>query len=901
MTSDSDSNSPITHIHNVFNESVIHNIENIHLSQFDDPADLELLSSDTTDNGNKKTNHNSHDIKECLLLGQDENHFHTDGPLLVIQNEKLLNHTSSDNLETNTSTNDGYNTTLKEDPSTKREFHYGRNKYSLPSKFKKFQSPLLKKPSKDDNPENTNEHDKNDIDQLILMLLQKKQNPANHVLHPNTILQKKDEEYTSLKQPYDNNNKNKLEEEKEKNPNPDRNFVKNETDIDLNQKPNNNKRTNKDQNENNKTDEDIIVIDGTNINNMTKEENSNEENLYNKTLQTTPNTRYQPPLTNNTKSIDLDTPHKHAGFLHTTSIITPNSKPSIFNPYLKKIQKTTTQTNPIQQNIHASIDIDTRHEQNYNNNFLQNSEKKNTIIINDTKNNNNIKTKIQTSDDTGTHIPNLSPELKSLSKAILSQHNALSQHIIELGNICLNFTNILDKKKNSSNKLIEEGIIPRSLRIKCELTTSPGYENNPNFIILKRDLQTAVSQFMSKGLEIMKEWSLINISLIIRDKCNNIMQKAISILGGIYRYWENIIGPANWTHDIEKNILLVILKIYFETDYIPNISDIIEYFELPPNEILLICSKIITKNTDDIYNQSVLTTIDMIHLNLAAHNAEQLHILTETISAFDNILRATTVELWEANLQNQRLNEAAQILKAKLDTDKIESATAATTRAIEKATEITNAATQNYHTTNLRIANIERQLSHQKQTANEILNHIKRQKTNKDNKHHHKTMPPSPNPFNTHNLNKNISTPWNPFNTSNETSNNKKTTLQINTHTKQHIKQNQQPQNRKRKNIQWDQAHTEITEYNPWSTPIQTFSRSNLLPLPPNPNPFHITQTNPFTRDHPFHPKPTPTTHDYPLQYVDRNNPFTELKSKRSTQHLNRRGEKYKEGKRGPT
>jgi hypothetical protein len=141
----------------------------------------------------------------------------------------------------------------------------------------------------------------------------------------------------------------------------------------------------------------------------------------------------------------------------------------------------------------------------------------------------------------------------------------------------------------------------------------------------------------------------------------------------------------------------------------------------------------------------------------------------------------------------------------------------------------------------------------------------------------------------------------NPFNSFNETKNNKKTTLQMHNYTKQHIKQNQQPQNRKRKNIQWDQAHTEITEYNPWSTPIQTFSRSNLLPLPPNPNPFHITQTNPFTRDHPFHPKPTPTTHDYPLQYVDRNNPFTELKSKRSTQHLNRRGEKYKEGKRGPT
>jgi hypothetical protein len=248
---------------------------------------------------------------------------------------------------------------------------------------------------------------------------------------------------------------------------------------------------------------------------------------------------------------------------------------------------------------------------------------------------------------------------------------------------------------------------------------------------------------MSKGLEIMKEWSLININLIIRDKCNNIMQKAISILGGIYLYWENIIGPASWSHYIEKNILLLILKIYFETDYIPNITVVIEYFELPPNEILLICSKIITKNPDDIYNQTVLTTIDMIHLNLAAHNTEQLHILTETISVFDNILRATTVELWEENLQNQCLNVAAQILKAKLDTDKIESATVATTRAIEKATEITNASTQNYHTTNLRIANIERQLSHQKQTANEILNYIKRQKTNKDNKQPYKTMSPS--------------------------------------------------------------------------------------------------------------------------------------------------------------
>jgi hypothetical protein len=49
----------------------------------------------------------------------------------------------------------------------------------------------------------------------------------------------------------------------------------------------------------------------------------------------------------------------------------------------------------------------------------------------------------------------------------MSQHNALSQHIIELGNTCLYFTNLIEKKKDSSIKLIDEGKIPRSLRLNA--------------------------------------------------------------------------------------------------------------------------------------------------------------------------------------------------------------------------------------------------------------------------------------------------------------------------------------------------------------------------------------------------------------------------------------------------
>jgi hypothetical protein len=170
-----------------------------------------------------------------------------------------------------------------------------------------------------------------------------------------------------------------------------------------------------------------------------------------------------------------------------------------------------------------------------------------------------------------------------------TNHNAtqlLSPHIIDLDTICLKHTNIIEKKKDSSTKLINKELIPRSLRIKCDLTTSPDFENDPNYIILKRELQTAVSHFIATGMEIMKKWSIINIDLLIKDRCNIFMKKAISILDGLYSYWENVIGPANSTNDIKTNILLLMLKIYLETDYIPNMTEITNFFEIPSNKSL---------------------------------------------------------------------------------------------------------------------------------------------------------------------------------------------------------------------------------------------------------------------------------------------------------------------------
>jgi len=95
-----------------------------------------------------------------------------------------------------------------------------------------------------------------------------------------------------------------------------------------------------------------------------------------------------------------------------------------------------------------------------------------------------LSSSIQTSKDLAIKIQNLTPDLEPLGTVIMLQHNALSQHIIELGTICLNCTQTMEKKKNSSSKLINEGNIPRSLRITCDLMTSPDFENDSNYLIL---------------------------------------------------------------------------------------------------------------------------------------------------------------------------------------------------------------------------------------------------------------------------------------------------------------------------------------------------------------------------------------------------------------------------------
>jgi len=846
MTNKNTSNNSSKKINALFNESTIHGdillspYEEIQIP-YDDLTIFEEFPSKTNNISNIKEN------EELNLQGQEENHNPTHDKKMdsyieptesIYQNESTNdNHdiTSNDNINKN------HTNFTHDDIIERAKYRYGRKGSMTPSTFKKFQPPFNSKiqtitPIPNPKP--------NKLDQIILSLLNEK---------------------TNLKLPSPPN-----PEPKEINPLP-RDINTTETnDID---KINNSK---------DKGDTYLFPADKT-MNSEKEHPNLRPIQPNNQSIDKRENQDASDNITTLLKEVNNHTNTSTATNDNTyTNIV---SIPTSINSHLSRLHTTPININEKSHNGHILSNPNNKigrviaHDPHDDHFKLHNKNLDNSIHRDINTPIHHITPFLQTPSDSNKKPFNLPPELEPLKTVILSQHNALRQHIIELGKTSLHYSNTIKKKKDSSINLIVNEKIPRSLRIKCDLITSPNYEDNPNFIILKKELQDAVSQFMSTGLEIMKKWSIINVNLLIKDKCNNIMKTAIVILEGLYSYWEDIIGLAHWPDEIERYILLLLLKIYFETDYISDIEEIIAYFELPPNDILLLASGIITHCNDDIKNQSILTSIDQLYLNFSNSTNTQLSILKETLSAFDSILRATTIHLWEFNLLQLRELEASQKLKTKMETHHISSATAATAKSINKAIETIETTNATNQATHIRILNLEKQLKQQTQTNNEILNHLKKQK-NSNGSH------PRP-----------VTSPTNPFFLR------KRNIMDLTTASSHSLEQKQSqeynfPQTKKPKGIKWNISQNKITEYNPITTPQQIFSHSPLLHPLKQPNPFQSTILQkrhlPYQTNNPFHS----TTPQENLIIDHTDNPFS-IKNAQIQNNQQRRDAKFREGRRG--
>jgi len=303
----------------------------------------------------------------------------------------------------------------------------------------------------------------------------------------------------------------------------------------------------------------------------------------------------------------------------------------------------------------------------------------------------------------------------------MSQLEVFSEHIKDLGDINLNLSKFIQKKKDSFKLLHNENKIPRSLRIKCELTSSPDFADSQVFLQLKEELQNEVESFIKKGTSIMTKWAQENIQLLIKQRCSKLFIVALQILDGLSSYNGDIIGTPNWPSAPTKHIPLFLLKIYFSNEYI-NTTKLTQYLEMSTEEILLLSTRIISNLQTDEEAKTLLDSFNLTEID--PEDPIESGFITETLDQFNSILTTTTIDLWSHHEKKTKANTAVNNLKNKMELLKAVTATTSTALAIDKAIENANTAQNSDRQSQLRLANLEKAQRRQEHKANEILNKL---------------------------------------------------------------------------------------------------------------------------------------------------------------------------------
>jgi hypothetical protein len=109
-------------------------------------------------------------------------------------------------------------------------------------------------------------------------------------------------------------------------------------------------------------------------------------------------------------------------------------------------------------------------------------------------------------------------------------------------------------------------------------------------LTLKTKLQEKVATFINEGKKIMSDWAEINIQLLIKDRCSDILTKALLILDSLTSYHTEILGMPTWPSVPVTHTTLFLFKLYLHNTIL-DITDLIHYLDLPTDTILLIGTK----------------------------------------------------------------------------------------------------------------------------------------------------------------------------------------------------------------------------------------------------------------------------------------------------------------------
>jgi hypothetical protein len=136
------------------------------------------------------------------------------------------------------------------------------------------------------------------------------------------------------------------------------------------------------------------------------------------------------------------------------------------------------------------------------------------------------------------------------------------------------------------------------------------------------------------------------------------------------------------------------------------ISTLTEFFELSLDTIRLICTKLLTNKQSNDKAKLLFDSLPLSEINMD-DNAQHDFIL-ETLLQFDQILKITTIELWQAYTYKVKQLNAANNLKAKMTPLQVIEASAATAEAIARATSLVDENHEQDLQTKLRLSNLEK-------------------------------------------------------------------------------------------------------------------------------------------------------------------------------------------------
>ena len=136
----------------------------------------------------------------------------------------------------------------------------------------------------------------------------------------------------------------------------------------------------------------------------------------------------------------------------------------------------------------------------------------------------------------------------------------------------------------------------------------------------------------------MTDWTHRNIHLLQHQRCMRLLNKALPILECLTAFHLEVIGNPQWPSTLNNinSTSDFLLKIYFNNLYIDT-SDIIQFFEFPVNEILLVGLKLLLKTNSN--DEASACLLSFQPTDIIASNELQHKFITKTLIQFDQILR----------------------------------------------------------------------------------------------------------------------------------------------------------------------------------------------------------------------------------------------------------------------